>query len=254
MMCFLVCKFTSIQDPQLLSLALVTLDGHEHYLELKPGNDISRARIDRSSDFVRANVLVKMWRFDFAWAIEREIGRLTGEWLLARAAESMAKVEVAFDHATEFMLMERVLRRAGLWKRAAEWIVPVNVSAITGSTEGESAAEACYRSLAERCLRRHHGLADALALRAAFVSVTETSTCKARVVHSDAFHRLVALVDTWADEHNPSRFDSEAWVRRWLMQRVHALDGRRPLDLIEEPGGPEQLESLMQAIDAGVHS
>jgi hypothetical protein len=52
-----------------------------------------------------------------------------------------------------------------------EVVIPVNVNSITGTIIGELAAEACFRELGVRGLKRHHALADALALRAAYVSV-----------------------------------------------------------------------------------
>ena len=42
---------------------------------------------------------------------------------------------------------------------------------LTGTVIGELAAEACFRELGARGLKRHHALADALALRAAYAAV-----------------------------------------------------------------------------------
>lgn len=49
-------------------------------------------------------------------------------------------------------------------------VIPVNVNSITGTIDGELAAEQCFRELGKhggRGLKRHHALADAMALRAA---------------------------------------------------------------------------------------
>ena len=99
------------------------------------------------------------------------MGRRTGEWLLGLAAESGAKVEVAFDYSTDYELMEYAILDAGLWDQVRDVVLPVNVNSITGTITGELGAEACFRELRKRGLRRHHALADALALRAAYIDV-----------------------------------------------------------------------------------
>lgn len=47
----------------------------------------------------------------------------------------------------------------------------MHVDAITGTIEGEIAAEECYLAFRAGGLRRHQELADALALRAAYRAV-----------------------------------------------------------------------------------
>lgn len=65
------------------------------------------------------------------------------------------------------------IRDSSLWSQVREVVFPVNVNAITGTNEGELAAEACFRELGKRGgrgLKRHHALADTLALRAAYLA------------------------------------------------------------------------------------
>lgn len=50
---------------------------------------------------------------------------------------------------------------------------PVNIGVLTGTIDGELAAEECFRELGKRGLHRHHALADALALRSAYLAVKE---------------------------------------------------------------------------------
>lgn len=105
------------------------------------------------------------------------MGRRTGEWLLTLATETGTRIEVAFDYGVDYELMEYAIRDAGLWDQVREVVLPVNVNPITGSITGELAAEACFREMGKRGgrgLKRHHALADALALRAAYMEVKAT--------------------------------------------------------------------------------
>lgn len=167
---FLDTEFTDLLAPQLLSIGLVTLDGREHYAELDLATTAGQARVRACSEFVRFGGVLDLWgQVPGAAGTEWEIGRRTGEWLLALASESKARVEIAYDYSTDFELLEYAVRDAGLWDRVRAVVLPVNVAGLTGTIDGELAAEACYVELGTRRLRRHHALADALALRAAYV-------------------------------------------------------------------------------------
>ena len=172
MIVFLDTEFTDLLHPQLMSLALVAGDGREHYVELDLTSDDGRARVAASSDFVRYGGVLDLWgRVPGAGCTAWEMGRRTGKWLLGLAAECGERVEVAFDYSTDFGLLEEAVRDAGLWDRVREVVWPVNVASLVGTVEGELAAEACLQQLAPRSLARHHALADALALRAAYLQV-----------------------------------------------------------------------------------
>lgn len=83
----------------------------------------------------------------------------------------------------DYELMEYTIRDSGLWDRVREGVLPVNVNPITGTISGELAAEECFRALGQRggCgLKRHHALADALALRAAYIAVKAAALTHAR--------------------------------------------------------------------------
>lgn len=252
MICLLGTEFTDLRKPELLSLGLVTHDGlDEHYVELDLGTDTGNARVKASGDFVRRDVLDMWGLVHGAMCTEWEIGRRTGEWLLGLADRSGTRVEVAFDYPTDYELMQYAIRDSGLWDRVREVVIPVNVNVITGTIEGELAAEASFRETAKRGLKRHHSLADALALRAAYIHVKETAARLSHFVHTAGFRRLVAVISDMVDPAAPPQGDIEGWVRRWLTVEVAALNRRRPLDVAMEPGGIEQLERFLGAICAG---
>ena len=86
---FLDTEFTDLLNPELLSLALVSLDGAEqHYVELDLMTDLGKARVKASGDFVCGGVLDMWGLVPGATGTEWEMGRRTGEWLLRLAAES----------------------------------------------------------------------------------------------------------------------------------------------------------------------
>jgi hypothetical protein len=195
MLIFLDTEFTNLLHPELLSLGLVTLDGREHYGELDLTTRAGKARVIASSDFVRYGGVLALWGcVPGAVGTEWEIGRRAGEWLLGLAAESGTRIEVGFDYSMDYELLEYAIRDAGLWEQVREVVLPVNVNAITGTINGEMAAEACFRELSKRAgrgLQRHHALADALALRAAYMAVKGAALARAGASNADqSLYRL----------------------------------------------------------------
>ena len=142
MLVFLDTEFTDLLSPELLSLGLVTLDGREHYGELDLSTETGQARVKASSDFVRHGGVLALWgRVPGAAGTQWEMGRRAGEWLLGLAAESNTRIEVAFDYSVDYELLAYAIRDAGLWDQVREVVLAVNVNAITGTIEGELAAE-----------------------------------------------------------------------------------------------------------------
>ncbi len=173
---FLDTEFTDLLHPELLSIGLVTLDGQELYVELDLESDAGKSRVAASSNFVRYDGVLDLWgRIPGAKATEVEMGRRAGEWLLRLAGASGTQVDIAFDYSTDYELLECVIRASGLWDRVRDIVVPTNVGDLVGSPEGDLAAEECLREQRLRGLARHHALADACALRAAFIAVARMS-------------------------------------------------------------------------------
>lgn len=186
MIVFLDTEFTDLLERELLSIGALTLEGREQYVELDMSTDVGQARLKASSDFVRYDGVLDLFGLvPGASATYWEMGRRMGEWLLGLAEESGAQLEVAFDYSTEYDLMEYTIRDSGLWDRVREVVRPVNIRALTGSPAGEDAADECFRAMHARGLARHHALADAYALRAAYKAV-KALALRGRAADGDA--------------------------------------------------------------------
>jgi hypothetical protein len=181
MLVFLDTEFTDLLNPELLSIGLATLDGREHYGELDLTTDAGKARVKASSAFVQSGILDMWGLVPGATGTECEMGRRAGEWLLGLAAEAKNIVEIAFDYGMDYELLEYAIRDAGLWDQVRKVVLPVNVNPITGTITRELAAEECFRELGKlggRGLKRHHAVAHALALRAAYMAVKAMALAK----------------------------------------------------------------------------
>ncbi|MFG6488235.1 antitoxin Xre/MbcA/ParS toxin-binding domain-containing protein [Roseateles sp. BYS78W] len=248
--CFLDTEFTDLVQPRLLSLGLVSLAGAEHYVELDLATEAGQARKRVSSDFVRYDGVLDMWGLiPDAACTEWEMGRRTGEWLLKLSQESGSqgsRVEVAFDYQNDYELLEQVVRNSGLWERVREVVTPVDVGPLTGAQEGEIAAEQCFGELARRGLRRHHALADAIALKEAYIAVKAVAARMSNATHSDSFRQLA--------QHALYQGLDEAWLRTWLRAPAFGLGGRKPMDMLDEPGGLDALKDLVTRIATGTYS
>lgn len=245
-MVFIDTEFTDLTAPQLLSLGAVTLDGREHYVELDLESDVGKQRTRQASSFVRTDggVLAQWGRVSGAKATLSGMGRRTGEWLLALAAPCRP-VRVTFDYPGDFELMAEAIRHCGLWNRVAGAVSAVYLEA-TSSDCGKRAAENCYSKLAARNLFRHHALADALALRAAYLATRDDVVRLERCILSEGFMRLTTTVTALLPDELRGTFDAETRLRSWLMHQQPGLDHRCPLDVMEKPGGEDQVDRLLR--------
>lgn len=254
---FLNTKFTDVLKPELVSLGLVTLDGLEHYVELDLKSEPGREGGAYGTSVPHGIVLDLQGAVPDSACTVWDMSRRTGEWVLQLVNRSGAQVDVAYDYGLDFTLFETAVRNSGLWDQVREAICPVNIDYISGTIDGGLAAEACYRSLRGRGLCRQHALADALALRAAYVGVKDVAGRLTRFTRTAEFSRLAVAFggrckpDALAPD--VGCFDAEGWLRRWLVEEQTALDGRRPLDMLEEPGGLARLETLLLQLAAGVY-
>jgi hypothetical protein len=94
--------------------------------------------------------------------------------LITSAADAGGQITVAYDYDDDFALLRDVMMEAGIWDQVRPMLVPMDIDSITGRIEGKLAAEASWlESSIYRGLERHHALADALALRAAWRAVCD---------------------------------------------------------------------------------
>lgn len=76
----------------------------------------------------------------------------------------------------------------------------------------------------------------------------------AQFAQGKGFRRLVTTVKGLLPVEQRDSFDTEGWLRRWLLEEHRALGYRRPLDVLDEPGGGvDKLERLLLAAAFGVY-
>ncbi len=161
---------TQLRQAALLSFSMVSMDGSEMYAELDLAMDpIGQARLQASSNFTRNTVTLQFGRLPTTKCMARELGYRAGQWFIALVAGASEQITVAYDYDHDFDLLRDAMLEASIWDRVQPLLVPKNIDNITGGAEGALAAEASWlESSMYRGLERHHALADALALRAAW--------------------------------------------------------------------------------------
>ena len=158
------CEFTSLEDPKLLSIALVADDGRELYVELAGGSHLKRA-----STFVIDTVAPQFGLVPYAETSRIDIGKRVGAWLL-EFGES--PIDVLYDFHADMDLLESSLRAAAMWTRLKPVLVPTHIGYLIGETDVTTAMEASWSaSFAADGIERHHALADARALRAGYLAM-----------------------------------------------------------------------------------
>ena len=161
---FLDCEFTSLEDPNLLSIALVADDGSELYVELAGDSHLKRA-----STFVIDTVAPQFGLMPHAETSRIDIGKRVGAWLLEFSEPS---IEILYDFHADMDLLESPLRAAAMWTRIKPVLVPTHIGYLIGETEVTTAMEASWSaSFAADGIKRHHALADARALRAGYLAM-----------------------------------------------------------------------------------
>ena len=98
---FLDTEFTDLQNPKLLSIGLVALNGAEHYVELDLTSEVGKTRVKQSSDFVR-EVMLDFWGVvPGAGCTECEMGRRTveAEFEADRCFQRLSKRGLQRHHA-----------------------------------------------------------------------------------------------------------------------------------------------------------
>lgn len=176
---FLDCEFTSLEAPELLSLALVPLDGHAEslYLELSIESEAFLARKASANTFVRKQVLPQLGQSYFSQvhpSSDAQLGARLASWV-CRRLPAEGELHIAYDYHADFDLLERVLRTAGKWEQLERLLTPVHVAYLWADPDACAAAHQSWHLAttddAQPQLRQHHALADARALRQAYLAV-----------------------------------------------------------------------------------
>lgn len=165
-MLFLDTEFCeSSRGPTRLSLGMVSND-QEFYAELSV-EELTRIPRRRLTDFLQMEVLSQFGCLPASAVSTQVMASKAVAWLNGL---DISKVEVAYDFSVDFTLPEQLLALAP--KPLNTTLVPTHVGYLLEDPDGLEAASACWDGLAAtRGIRRHHALADALALRARFVAV-----------------------------------------------------------------------------------
>lgn len=155
----------STRGSMLLSIGMVSGD-REFYAELAP-EVLTRVPRRRLTDFLQMEVLSQFGCVPTAAFSTKAMASDAVLWLNGLGT---AKVEVAYDYSVDFTLLEQLLELAP--EPLTTSLVPTHVGYLLEDPDGLQAASNCWDALAAtRGIRRHHALADALALRARFVAV-----------------------------------------------------------------------------------
>ncbi|MDY0748728.1 MbcA/ParS/Xre antitoxin family protein [Paucibacter sp. R3-3] len=234
------CEMTSLLQPQLLSIGLVTLDGRECYAELDLASDFGKARLAETAWDVRDGVIKDKWGLfpEAICASEAAMGMRVGEWLLnVAASDDSGRIELMFDYPTDYELLVGALEECGLWPRVQAVTGIRNIANETGLGVTVWTREAAFRALRQRSmpLGRHHALADALALRSAW---------KAWTLYADRHWQFVRMQSIVGVERND-------WVFEWIALPAPALGGRIPLDVLDQQDGLELVLDALHRVEGG---
>ncbi len=166
---FLDTEFTDLMEPELLSLGIASAKGDEHYVELDLEDPLGMAIVKRASAFVEeGNVLPQWGRVPGATATRQQMGERTARWLHSQIASLGQPAYIAFDHPVDFQLLVHLLHDTGYWSGLSSQLLPLNVGEQVSRFCARLAEAAAFSHMSRRGLDRHHALADAVALHAAW--------------------------------------------------------------------------------------
>jgi hypothetical protein len=228
------CELTSLLNPEVLSVGLVTLDGRECYAELNLESHVGRARLAETPWEVRAGVIQDKWGL-FPEAVcnsDRTIGRRVGEWLLGVAeSDADGRIRLLYDYSVDIELLTGALEECDLCSRVHRLADHLNIAGEAAGIGPELASEATFRALRRRQppLYRHHALADALALRAAWRT----------------WHLVQERASDFARLLKAASAQKEGWLYEWLATPYIGLDHQAPLDVLDQAGGLELVEDAL---------
>jgi len=213
MLVFLDTEFTDFQQPELLSIGIVTESGEELYIELDLQSELGKRRSASSNEFVSARVLNQWHRFSGATCkSDEEMGGRAADWLLELARRIGGGIDVIYYDKTDADLLELALKAAGVWPASHPLLHFAIVSYLRGNQVVEAAMAASWANSGTLDgLKRHHALADARALRAGFHAMHSASE-EAAVVDANIANAAARKREQWLAENADAIESSNAWV------------------------------------------
>ena len=183
---FIDTEFTSIEVPELLSIGMASEDDDcEMYAELDLDSETGRRRVRQSSNFVLTHVLPQFRKMP-PWLADESTTATTlpdvsvallqlaaAKWLYALIEHFNRDLELVYADKVDGDLLEAALSSTGKWWALIEgrlsWSI---VSYLHGEAGCKAAADESWtESRRHDGVGRHHALADARALRAAFIAM-----------------------------------------------------------------------------------
>lgn len=151
---FLDTEFTDFKNPQLISLGVIAKGVVDFYVEVP-------FELDACSDFVKTEVLPKLWGEVAFEASKKKLSLQMQGWIESASFGGREKVEVLYDFSTDWSLF--VTAFGG---RIPSYITHRNVSGIIDD-------QVCEDFLKVNNLPSHHALNDARALEHAYKVASE---------------------------------------------------------------------------------
>ncbi len=174
---FLDTEYTAHEQPQLLSMALVQPTAgsasqpeplRELYLELDLKSGEGAALAQRCNEFVCQEVLPQFARLPFVVHSKAEMAERLARWFEGWAPQD---VFVSYDWSVDMAFLEDLLEQASAYHKGLPRVHPVNLAILNGDDAAERArCDSWRQSMSANGVGRHHALADARALAAAYRS------------------------------------------------------------------------------------
>ena len=151
---------------RLLSFALVSETGPFIYMELVLG-ELQAVPSSRLNKFLKEQVLSQFGRVPESALPARDMPARLSDWL---GSLNAGTVEVVYDYSVDYLLLEQLL--AAMTAPPATRLIPVHVGYALSDPAGQAEAELTWQWV-EDCfgIRRHHALADAMALGGRFLAI-----------------------------------------------------------------------------------
>jgi len=239
--CYLATAFWGPDDGPPLSLALVSDEGDEHFVELDAGARNIADWFDAASPLVRERIVAQGAAVGTGRTAQ-QMAEATADWLHRLGREGKG-VKVCFGSPRDWAALLRCLRPTAFCNELMAPMTPADLTALVVSPEACALRAESLEASRARGLPGLHALAEALALRHVHRILEERARRLVAFYRSEAFQQLAAL-------HDDPRF--EPWLRGWCGERIPALGGARPVDVVSTAGGIDAVRNCVaSALNGG---